>query len=186
MVIIDRRRVGAVVCDRLVRDRIVRPLPFGACLAPGVPLTRGLRAKIVSGALPTGGAVAGVAALWVHAPRAEFWPTSIEVAVRRGSNPGPPVAWGFPWTSAADTLAMSRWEYIDGVPVVSVADAVAGALARAPLGEAIAGAWSVRELVDHTAVEARIGRLTPLAERRRAMSAWRELVAATAWSASRQ
>lgn len=186
MVIVDRRRLGAVTCDRLVRDRIVRPLPLGACLPPGVPLTRGLRAQLVSGALPTGAAVAGVVALWVHSPRADFSPSRIEVAVRRGSNPGPPVAWTFPWASSADTIAMSRWEYVDGVPVVSIADAVAGALARAPLGEAITATWSVRELLDCAAVENRIGRLANLGERRRAMGAWRELVAASAWSASRR
>lgn len=179
MILVSERSLGVVALDRLVRDKIATAMPGGHALAPGVPMSSGMRALTLAPALPLGGVIGGIAALWVLSDGGLEAPSHVEVAVRRGSNPSAPASWRGSWSYVADTNAVERATRIGSVGVLAASDAAAGALARAPLAQALPAIWAARDVIDASELTVRVQRMGRLAQRRRAVGAWTLLVEAT-------
>lgn len=173
MFVEPRSRHDATV-TRMIRDGILTPLPSGGGAGKDIELTPAVKAFSTRHGIPQGGAVGGLAALWVWG----FLDTAygIEVVVKRGPRPKAPAAWHAPWTLVTDSRAWRDAVTLAGVKVLTPHDAVAHALARASPDAALKAGFAVLRHGNTAPLVSRsVDRLSQLPQNQRAYALWHAL-----------
>ncbi len=143
MLLVHQGDVGAAALARMRRDGVLTALTDNAGVAPGAAPLHVARALALRSWVPRRAAATGLAALWVYGLTRDVWaPVHVEVVVPRGAHPDPPV--GVPharWAFLTHDAAYTRANLIAGLRLTVPADAVASALATAPLRDSIGAAY---------------------------------------------
>ena len=162
------------IVTRMLRDGILKPLPSGGGIAGDIALTPAIKALSIRHGIPQGGAIGGLAALWVWGLIDSAY--GVEVVVKRGPRPKAPAAWHAPWTLVTDSGAWRAAAVLEDVRILQPYDALAHTLARAAPELALTAGYTVlRHCATAEDVSRAVDRLIQLPQNRRANNMWRAL-----------